>query len=104
MKDIQDEIAEWVNKNFPNTTATEQFLGVVEEVGELSHAILKGKQGIRQEGLSSIMENDAVADISIFLLSYCSFKGIDFEKNLRQVWKGVKKRDWKRFPVDGFSK
>lgn len=46
-KDLQDQQVAWVQHNFPGRTFEEPFKGMVEELGELSHSLLKQKQGIR---------------------------------------------------------
>lgn len=96
---IQEDAREWMERNFPNTTADEQFLGVVEEVGELAHALLKMKQGIRDSEVEDAM--DAVGDIAIFLMNFCSKKGWSLEDIIEQTWGEVSNRDWQTNPKDG---
>jgi hypothetical protein len=47
LKQLQKEIGEWRSKNFPNTEKWEPLVGIMEELGELSHAHLKQFQNIR---------------------------------------------------------
>lgn len=93
---IQREHRHWMNHNFPERDAYWLLLGVVEEVGELAHSHLKRIQGIRhtQQELDE-MARDAVGDIAIFLIGYCSEMGWDFAEILDSVWPEVAKRDWK---------
>ena len=101
----------WVDHNFDRSDhaselgkrkATEQFLGVVEEVGELSHAILKQVQGIRgTDEEHDAKQRDAVADIVIFLAGFCYRKGWNLEELILEVWKEVRQRDWKTYPGKG---
>lgn len=99
---LQNEIKAWTEKNFPDATAEEQFIGVVEEVGELAHAILKLKQGIRGTEQQLIEEeHDAIGDIAIYLINYCERRGYDFEKILAVTWEQVQSRDWKADPIAG---
>lgn len=80
LQKVQDETEEWRNRNFPGFTASDQLLGVVEEVGELSHCYLKGKQGIRGTAEAHELNGmDAVGDIVIYLLGYCQAIGLRVE-------------------------
>lgn len=100
----QAEVREWSNWNFGNQDPLLPFLGVVEEVGELSHVILKEQQAIRVGGdkLAAFdAKVDAVADILIYLLDFCSRSSIDLESALLKTWHDVKARDWKKFPKNG---
>jgi NTP pyrophosphatase (non-canonical NTP hydrolase) len=77
-------------------------LGVVEEVGELAHANLKEKQGIRGTTEEHIeAEKDAVGDILIYLTGYCSYRGWDMLELFEQTAEQVMKRDWLADPSKG---
>lgn len=100
---LQSEQHEWSARNFPNATPDEPFMGIVEEVGELSHALLKGKQGIR--GTPEEHEaaaKDALGDIFIFMLHFCNLRGWNLHDIVTETWNGVvAKRDWRANPKDG---
>jgi len=68
---IAEETKKWRDVNFPGFLPGDQLLGVIEEQGELSHAYLKAKQGIRgtQEEHDAAGQ-DAVGDCIIYLLGY----------------------------------
>lgn len=99
---IQTENAEWAERNFPgkcdNNTA---FMGMVEELGELSHVRLKTYQGIRQ--VDPELERDAIGDLLIYMLHYCTTKDWKLSDILIETWTTVKCRDWIAFPKDGVS-
>jgi NTP pyrophosphatase (non-canonical NTP hydrolase) len=100
---LQQELHEWRQRNFPDTSGpAHQVLGVAEETGELAHAILKQSQGIRGsfEQHDSEMK-DAVGDVTIYLMGLCSAKGWDFEVILEDTARYVLKRDWLGDPVEG---
>jgi NTP pyrophosphatase (non-canonical NTP hydrolase) len=100
--DLQIDTGAWRERNFPDYTAHEQFMGMVEEMGELSHAIIKGMQNIRHTpGEIHQLKEDAVADLFIFMLGYCTKEGIDFEQALYRTWNQVRKRDWVKYPETG---
>lgn len=99
LRKLQPEIAAWRVKNFPESGMIHQFMGMVEEVGELSHAILKDQQGVRDSNEDEA--KDAVGDILIFLINFCSTMGWDVEEILTTTWDEVKQRDWIKHPVDG---
>lgn len=101
IRETQHEIIEWSRKNFgqpvPIALDISSLLGVVEEVGELAHSILKLSQGIRgtpTEHMANI--EDAVGDILVYLFDFCSRNGMDAEDILRKVWGRVKERDWQK--------
>jgi len=99
---IQKEINAWREYNFPDSTPTQQFLGVVEETGELSHAILKGQQGIRGYSPEDTAEiKDAIGDLLVFLANFCSMNDWDMLTILQDVWEEVKQRDWQKNPKTG---
>lgn len=105
IRDIQNEQKAWVIHNFPGRDSYYPLLGAVEEVGEIAHAHLKMKQGIRgtkKEHLAAI--EDGIADVIIFLCDYATAMGIDVQDALEKTWVVVKQRDWRMYPNDGVSK
>lgn len=103
IRQIQKEHRQWGELNFPKTIDNPlfQLLGVQEEVGELSHAELKKAQGIRHTAQEcDEMARDAVGDIIIFLMSYCTAKGWDLHEIVDETWDEVIQRDWVKFRKD----
>lgn len=99
---FQKELHKWKMQNFADSTGRDQFLGVVEEVGELSHALLKMKQGIRGSEEQHIAEaKDAVGDILIYMFNMCSEFGWDVGPILTETWDEVSRRDWIQNPENG---
>lgn len=104
LREYQEAVRQWSQHNFGDQPSWKPLLGIGEEVGELNHAYLKREQGIRQESHGAFERiRDAVGDIMIYLLDFCSREGIDAEIALAYVWQEVSQRDWKRFPKDGVS-
>ena len=100
LNDLQKEVHEWKKRNFPRSGEIHQFLGVVEEVGELSHAVLKAQQGIR--GDNHIDEiKDAVGDIMIYLMNFCSENGWSLSDLVLKAWEEVSARDWLTYQRNG---
>jgi NTP pyrophosphatase (non-canonical NTP hydrolase) len=94
---LQEEMFGWCRRNFPMAGSTQEFMGLVEEVGELSHAHLKNLQGIRDlqdDEVATEAKVDAVGDILIYLFNYCSFEGINVANALDRTWRKVSQRDW----------
>src|SRR5689334_18572758 len=92
IKQTQDEIVEWSHRNFglvPNEQIpfrVSSFLGMVEELGELAHAMLKCGQGIRgteEEHKEAV--KDSIADLLIFTLDFCGRNGMDAQQLLEDV-------------------
>jgi len=101
--ELQNRLQIWLNHNFPNTTSDQQFKGVVEELGELSHADLKGEQGIRGYDKTKTEEEikDAVGDLVIYLCNYCTTKNINFKECVDIAFSEVIGRDWIKYPKNG---
>jgi NTP pyrophosphatase (non-canonical NTP hydrolase) len=77
-------------------------MGIVEEIGELSHALLKQEQGIRGTWLDhETAAKDAVGDIVVFLACLCVLRGWDLAAIVDATWSEVRKRDWKARPHVG---
>jgi NTP pyrophosphatase (non-canonical NTP hydrolase) len=99
---LQAEVGEWSDRNFPGKEPVDPLLGAVEEVGELAHAFLKRKQGIRGTPQDHVeAEKDAVADTIIYLADFCHQRGYSLESLVAETWFVVKQRDWTRNKVDG---
>lgn len=101
---IQSRLHLWRTRNFPNSNGDQQLLGVVEEVGELAHAVLKGKQGIRgmdDEAARYEAVRDAVGDIQIFLAGFCSYEGIRMDEAYEDTARTVMERDFIKYPLTG---
>lgn len=104
LAELQKQQGEWQRQNFGTAFKAEVgdlrcLLGIVEEVGELSHAILKDSQGIRGVNLEAEVY-DAVADIGIYLIGFCNDWGINLEDCLADTWESVvSKRDWVENPL-----
>lgn len=99
---VQAEAWEWTKQNFPGQLPWQPLLGIQEELGELSHAFLKAAQnirGTREEHHAAIV--DAVGDLQIFLVNFCSHLGIDASDALWKTWQQVRQRDWKADPKAG---
>lgn len=96
LSEFQEEHRAWREKNFPEAEPWEALVGLQEELGELAHAHLKGKYGIRgMEGLQLAMKKaDSVGDIFIYLVSYCSTNDLDIGQCIASAWVEVHKRDW----------
>ncbi len=103
IREIQKAQHEWAVYNFGPRDSIDALLGVIEEAGELCHAQLKFRQKIRRSSQDwfNAKARDAIGDIVIFLMDYCSANGWDLEEIVSEVWDTVKDRDWKRFPNNG---
>lgn len=101
-RQLQEEQRPWVEHNFPGREWWQPLLGIFEEAGELAHAALKQRQGIR--GTTEEHEEkgkDAIGDIIIFLADYATARGWNLQEIMEQTWAEVKKRDWQADPFTG---
>ena len=81
IKQMQQEIGEWSRRNFGDQPTCNACLGVVEEVGELVHAYLKRKQGIRgtyNDHTAAMF--DAIGDAIIYLCDAAHRAGFDLSR------------------------
>ena len=103
LQQFQDEVTVWSSANFGDDgESVDPLLGIAEEVGELCHAYLKRKQGIRgtaDQHRAAIV--DAVGDICIYLADFCRREGLFLDEIIERTWAQVKTRNWKENPVDG---
>lgn len=99
---IQYEQRAWEHRNFPDSNANDNLIGMMEELGELSHSFLKMKQGIRGEKSEHLIKiKDAVGDLTIFMMAFCSKLGIDFGEAVEDTWEEVRLRNWLENKNDG---
>lgn len=80
------QVGEWSEKNFGEQRYPE--LGIVEEIGEMTHCILKRLQGIR--GFDNPKQfneayADALADTVIYLADWCSLHNAFFQFDRAEV-------------------
>ena len=103
IREMQAAHKNWLDHNFPDQADHHGLLGLAEEVGELSHAHLKGEQGIRHSASQIVeMKKDALGDIFIFALSYANSNGFDLAECIEETWENiVSRRDWIETPSDG---
>lgn len=88
-KQLVAERNQWVKTNFPDQEpGTDSVFGVMEEVGELAHAHLKQKQGIRMNEDHDAKAKDAIGDVIIYLLGVMNYHQryptADFKPTLRR--------------------
>lgn len=75
--ELMTEHREWSLRNFGPHTAVDPLEGLIEELGELAHARVKGRQGIRGTPADFIeKEKDAIGDIVVFLADYTTCRGM----------------------------
>lgn len=102
LREIQVATGHWRDHNFPGHTTQDAFMGMVEELGEISHAILKRKQGIRgtdEEHSAAI--RDGCADLIIFMCGLAQNEHFDLLDAINVAWDEVKDRDWVKYPEKG---
>lgn len=94
--DVQGESREWRAEAYPETRNIElQALGVCEEAGELAHAVLKYKQGIRGYDRTKTREEvaDAIGDIFIYACGVADELDINVVGAIVDAWRHVKERN-----------
>lgn len=97
---IQEEHRIWTDYNFPDAPDYHSLIGAFEEMGELAHAWLKREQHIRGHEHDA-EARDAIGDIIIYLLHFCTSNGWKMSEIIQETWDQVQKRDWIANPEDG---
>lgn len=98
LAEIQEAVKSWSARNFPANTPLEPSEGLIEEVGELAHARLKRRQGIRHTPEEcDAMERDAIGDIGVYLCDYAGRTGIVLAAELER--QGRRFAGWRSNPV-----
>jgi NTP pyrophosphatase (non-canonical NTP hydrolase) len=93
---VQRESREWRARAYPETRNIElQALGVCEEAGELAHAVLKYKQGIRGYDREKTCAEvaDAIGDIVIYACGVADQLDIDVSRAVYKAWEHVRDRN-----------
>ena len=82
---LEDKVIKWAeDKGLTNSkNAKTQLLKTVEEVGELSNALLKDDNDL-------II--DAVGDIVVTLIIFCKIRNLNIDECLEQAWNEIKDR------------
>ena len=79
------EVGEWAVRNFGEEDGFNSYMGVIEEKGDLAHALLKMKQGIRGSTEKHLADaRDAVADLAIYLCNFCSREKLALDLGFEQ--------------------
>lgn len=102
----QQELIDWEIRNFGKQEPYRKLLGMIEELGEIAHSLLKAEQGIREgkDGKVDLEElGDGVADIFIYGSNLLSSYGINVEETLKNVIEKILSRDWIKYPKNGVS-
>lgn len=93
---LQMRVHDWRKKAYPDTRGIElQALGVAEESGELCHAVLKFKQGIRGYDFEKTHDEvgDAIGDIIIYAMGVADQLDISIEEALYKTVEHVINRN-----------
>lgn len=93
---LQQRVHDWRKKAYPDTRGIElQALGVAEESGELCHAVLKYKQGIRGYDFAKTHDEvgDAIGDIIIYAMGVADQLDISVEEALYKTVEHVINRN-----------
>jgi len=81
------------------------LLGMMEELGEVTHVHLKREQHIR-EGLDpekcDELIKDGIGDLLNYAICYCESQGTDLISCLQHAWKQIKDRDWTQEKKQGY--
>jgi len=85
ISELQKKLNQLDKEFFPHNTTELMALGVAEEAGELSHAVLKRAQGLGDKQKRCEQIKDAIADIMVFCAQIASFEGFDLEENFISV-------------------
>ena len=100
----QARVGDWRGTNFGPPDLGDMTLGVCEEAGELAHAVLKGRQGIREMRDPAVCERairDAVGDVCVYLFGVCDVFSWSLEEIIKETVDEVIKRNWLADSMNG---
>lgn len=102
LTDLQREVVDWINKNFPPGNRRNDFIvtgGLAEEASEVLRAGIKLHQKIRGTEEQWITEiRKEVGDVFIKLIDVADWYGFDLFDAIRARWEVIKTRDWNTDP------
>jgi len=101
IRTFQQEHERWQSYNFGALPPESDILGMLEELGELAHAYTKHQQGNRVTENHIDNMADAIGDIFIFMMGFCTKMGFDIESIIETTWKDVQERNWVVYPKNG---
>lgn len=81
VKDLQPKVAQWSLENFGDQTYRNPLEGIGEEIGELFEALYTNSTEF-----TVAMADDAMADIMIFMMDFCSRYRINLGALLKEKW------------------
>ena len=95
----QQKLKTWQKEHFGDTPPEWLVVGMMEELGEMSHTMLKFDQGIREHREQSTEKfktqlADDFGDIVVYGMQVLSYYGIDAEEAMKTTFEHVLKRDW----------
>jgi NTP pyrophosphatase (non-canonical NTP hydrolase) len=95
--DLEMQVIRWAEARriIPNATPVSQLLKAVSEIGELCDA-----EGKRDRAAIE----DAVGDIVVCLINYCTLQGIDLTRCLAGAYEQIKDRKGTLMPDGTFVK
>lgn len=85
LEKLQTELKAWQAHNFPNRTVVQPLIGIQEELGELSHAILKKLQKIRVGENHDESIIDACADMVVYMCDFCNAINCDLQTEVCKI-------------------
>ena len=95
LDDLQEDIAAWAKRNFPDENRETVVLGLAEEVGEMARAALKRYQGIRGTAREWELElRKEIGDVLIKLIHVAEVWDIDLTQAVLERWDEVSRRDF----------
>lgn len=102
---LQEEVREWRDHNFPNTTLEGQTLKLMEELGEFCHAYHMREDGLRgyDQDKAYVEMRDALGDMLIVLCGMADKAHVNLDDAITETWAEVGDRDWVKYPKDGVS-
>jgi NTP pyrophosphatase (non-canonical NTP hydrolase) len=93
MNELQEKVFDWFITNFGSSKSedeliVQQMVGMIEELGELSHSMLKLEQNIRKDEEHIVNLEDSIGDILVFALNLLSLLDIKIEDVKRKIKEG----------------
>lgn len=101
---LQGRLHAWQVRNFGEMSKYQMLAGIMEELGELSHALLKNDQQIRgfeDEAFFLEKAGDSLADMRVYMEQLCTILKLDAPTLFEETANQVMKRDWVKDSAKG---
>lgn len=106
IEEYQKRLKDWQILHFGSSPPEWLTVGMMEELGEMAHTLLKYQQGIREHREKDVEKfkkqlADDFGDVVVYGMQVLTHFGINAEDAMRDTFEHVLKRDWTAHRLEG---